>query len=91
MNMFVSTKPKNFRIHIHANAAQWVEEDPWHPDQKVKKFKDGSIELSIKAGNEMAIIPRVLHLGSNAEIVSPASARKQMKQIAKELTKIYKE
>ena len=91
MNMFVSTKPKNFRIHIKPNAAQWVEEDPWHPDQKVKKFKDGSIELSIKAGNEMAIIPRVLHLGANAEIISPASARKQMRQIAKELTKIYKE
>ena len=47
--------------------------------------------LSIKAGNEMAIIPRVLHLGANAEIISPASARKQMRQIAKELTKIYKE
>lgn len=91
MNMFVGTKPKNFRIHIKSKAAQWVEEDPWHPDQEIKKFKDGSIELSINAANEMAIIPRVLHLGANAEIVSPASARQQMKEIAKELTKMYKD
>ena len=64
-------------------------EDPWHPEQKIKELKDGSIELSVKAVHEMEIIPRVLNLGAHAEIISPASARKLMREIIEQMSEKY--
>ena len=89
LGIFVGNKPKNFKIKISRNAARWVVEDPWHPEQKVKELADGSIELSVNAVNDMEIIPRVLNLGAEAEILSPASAQQSMSQIVTELAKKY--
>jgi predicted DNA-binding transcriptional regulator YafY len=89
LGMFVGNRPRNFKIRIGPHAARWVMEDPWHPDQEIKKLDDGSIELSVFAVHDLEIIPRVLNLGADAEILSPASARKAMAQIVKQLAKIY--
>ena len=89
LGIFIGNKPRNFRIWIGPHAARWVIEDPWHPDQVVKQLKDGSIELSVKAVHDLEIIPRVLNLGADAEIISPASARKQMAEIVHQLAKKY--
>ena len=89
LGMFLGNKSRNFRIKIGPHAKRWVVEDPWHPDQKIKELKDGSIELSVKAVHDLEIIPRVLNLGAEAEILSPPSARKQMSEIIKQLAKKY--
>ncbi len=89
LGIFIGNKPRNFRIRIGPHAARWVVEDPWHPDQKVKPLPDGSIELSVNAVHDLEIIPRVLNLGADAEIISPASARKQMAEIVKQLASKY--
>ncbi len=89
LGVFIGNKPRNFKIKIGPHAARWVEEDPWHPDQRIKKLKDGSIELTVKAVHDLEIIPRVLNLGADAEILSPQSARKQMAEIVKQLVKKY--
>ena len=89
LGIFVGDKPRNFKIRIGAHAAKWVKEDPWHPDQQIKQLKDGSIELSVKAVHEREIIPRVLSLGADAEIIAPASARKSMAQIVQRLAEKY--
>jgi predicted DNA-binding transcriptional regulator YafY len=66
-----------------------VEEDPWHPDQKIKQLKNGDIELSVKAAHDMDIIPRVLRLGSHAEILAPARARETIKDIVRQMAGLY--
>ena len=89
LGVFMGNKPRNFKIKIGPHAARWVMEDPWHPDQKVKKLKDGSIELSVKAVHDSEIIPRVLNLGADAEILSPASVRTKMVEIVAQLAEKY--
>ena len=89
LGVFVGNKPRKFRIKISPYAAGWVIEDPWHPDQKVKELRDGSIELTVQAAHEMEIIPRVLNLGAHAEILAPASARQMMVEIVKQMAEKY--
>ena len=89
LGMFIGNRPKDFKIWIGSHAARWVQEDPWHPEQIVKQLKDGSIELTVKAAHDLEIIPRVLNLGADAEILSPASARQQMAEIVNKLVKRY--
>lgn len=89
LGIFIGNRPRNFKIRIGPHAARWVSEDPWHPDQQIKPLVDGGIELTVKAAHDLAIIPRVLSLGADAEIVSPASVRKQMAEIVQQLAKRY--
>ncbi len=89
LGIFSSGKPRNFRIHVSAYAAPFVLEDPWHPEQKVDHRKDGSIVLTVKAAHELDIIPRVLALGSDAELLSPADCRRHIAATAKEMAARY--
>jgi len=89
LGIFSSGKPRNFRIHVSAYAAPFVLEDPWHPEQKVEHRKDGSIVLSVKAAHELDIIPRVLALGSDAELLSPADCRRHIAETAKKMAARY--
>lgn len=89
VGIFSGRNTKNFKIRISEYAAQWVIEDPWHPSQKVTPLKDGSIELRIQASHELEIIPRVLSLGAEAEIISPATARKKAAEMIASMAEKY--
>ncbi len=89
VGIFSGRNSKNFRIRISEYAAPWVLEDPWHPSQKVKRLKDGGIELSIKASHELEIIPRVLSLGGEAELLSPNSARQKIADMIASMSSHY--
>ena len=89
MGMFGGGKPKRFKIRISAYAAPWVEEDPWHPEQQIKRHADGSITLTVSATHDLEVIPRVLALGTDAELLSPASSRKAIAKSIRDLNKQY--
>ena len=90
MGIFGGGKSKTFKIRISAYAAPWVEEDPWHPEQTIKKARDGSITLTVKASHELEVIPRVLALGGEAELISPASSRKTIRETLARMTGNYR-
>lgn len=90
LQMFVRNKAQsNYKIRVDAKAAQWLEEDPIHADQVIKKRADGSIELTVKAVHHMEILPRVLSMGESAEILSPKSARRAMADIVNKMAERY--
>lgn len=89
MGIFAASKPADFRIRISAHAAPWVIEDPWHPAQQVERQASGDIILTVKAAHELEIIPRVLALGPEAEILSPASCRKNMAKMIRDMAARY--
>jgi predicted DNA-binding transcriptional regulator YafY len=91
MGIFSGGKAQDYRIRISARGARWVVEDPWHPEQRIDRQPDGSILLAVKAHHDLEIIPRVLALGSEAEVLGPASCRKAMATIARSLAATYRE
>ncbi|ADB16935.1 transcriptional regulator protein-like protein [Pirellula staleyi DSM 6068] len=90
LGMFSGGKARDFRIRISQRAARWIIEDPWHADQKIETQKDGSIILTVKAAHDLEIIPRVLALANEAEILAPASCRKQIASIIEGLAATYR-
>jgi predicted DNA-binding transcriptional regulator YafY len=91
MGIFSGGRAQDYRIRISARAARWVVEDPWHPQQRIDRQPDGSILLGVKAHHDLEIIPRVLSLGSEAEVLGPASCRKALAAIARALAAKYQE
>ena len=90
IGIFSGGKLRTFRIRISAYAAPWIEEDPWHPEQKIKREADGSIVLTVRAGHDLEIIPRVLALGAEAELLAPASSRQKLKITVAKMAKQYR-
>jgi predicted DNA-binding transcriptional regulator YafY len=91
IGIFSGGQARNFRIRVSAFAARWIEEDPWHPDQQISRQTDGSIVLSVKAAHELEIIPRVLALGAEAELLSPASTRRALADTLRRVVAQYDE
>lgn len=89
IGIFGGSKARTFKIKISAYAAPWIEEDPWHPEQTIKRHADGSLTLTVRAAHDLDIIPRVLQLGAEAEIVSPASCRKAIAKTVSDLHERY--
>lgn len=91
IGIFSGGKARDFRIRISQRGARWVLEDPWHTAQKVEPQPDGGILLTVPAHHDLEIIPRVLALGSEAEVVSPATCRQAVAAIVKELATRYEQ
>lgn len=90
VGIFSGGRTRNFKIKISALAARFVREDPWHPDQQVKEKPDGSIVLTVPAAHDLEVIPRVLALGAEAEVLSPKSCRDNMAETVKRMQKMYR-
>lgn len=67
----------------------WVEEDPWHPEQQIKRHADGTITLTVDAAHDLEVIPRILALGTEAELISPAASRKAIADTIREMGQHY--
>jgi predicted DNA-binding transcriptional regulator YafY len=80
---------KRFRLRLTEQAAQWVQEDPWHPEQRLEAQEDGSYLLTVDAAHEMEILPRVMALGVNAELLSPAASRRQLGEMLRDMAAKY--
>ena len=61
----------NVAVRFAKSAAPWILERQWHPKQKVKHHRDGSITLSFPAPALYEVKRWVLSWGAEAEVVGP--------------------
>ncbi len=81
VGVFAGGELTTYRIWISASAAPWISEDPWHPEQQIERQADDSVIVTLAASHAMAVLPRVLALGSQARLLEPAEARRQIQEI----------
>src|SRR3546814_3284634 len=62
-------------IVFSAKAARWVADEHWHSQQQGRYLADGRYELKVPYSAPRELLMDVLHYGSDAEIVEPASDR----------------
>ncbi len=89
LGIFGGPKRQTARIRVSDYAARWIAEDPWHPDQELSQDERGTWTLSVPVTHPMEVIPRVLALGDQAELLSPAACRQQLTQIVRKLADQY--
>lgn len=56
-----------------------LKERRWHPSQKNKKLKDGSLELAFEVAGTKEIKTWVMGFGSPAKVLEPASLVTEIK------------
>jgi WYL domain len=66
------------RLAIDPEVAGWVTERRWHASQRVRRRVDSGCEVSFTVDGVQEIRRFVLQLGSAAEVIEPASLRREV-------------
>jgi predicted DNA-binding transcriptional regulator YafY len=78
VGIFVGGRRTKYRVRLNAFAARLVGEDPWHPSQKLRKAGEDRYMLTLEVDNNIELTPRILALGPDAEVLEPASYRREI-------------
>jgi predicted DNA-binding transcriptional regulator YafY len=89
VGIFSGAEPKEYVIRLSEQAARWVQEDPWHAQQKIEPSSDGHVLLTVTAYHDTEIIQRVLRLGAEAEVIAPPHCREEIKRTIEKLAAAY--
>ncbi|MCG8650734.1 MAG: WYL domain-containing protein, partial [Pirellulales bacterium] len=77
------------KIRLGQRAAAWVGEDPWHPEQQLEVQQDGSAILTVPASHPREMLPKVLSLGADAEVLAPENFRQAVAEAVQEMADHY--
>lgn len=89
VGIFSGAEPQTYVIRLSEQAARWVQEDPWHAEQTIVEQPDGTVLLTVTAYHDVEIIQRVMRLGVEAEIISPAHCRDEIKRTIATMSEMY--
>jgi predicted DNA-binding transcriptional regulator YafY len=67
------------RIRFTSEWASFVCEREWHASQTTKRLPDGALELGMEVGGSQELANWVLSFGGGAEVLEPASLRKEVR------------
>ncbi len=76
------------QIRLEERAAAWVGEDPWHPEQTLQPQGEQYL-LTVPAAHPRELLPKVLALGADAEVLSPESFRQVVADTVTKLAERY--
>jgi predicted DNA-binding transcriptional regulator YafY len=66
-------------LHFSAEAAQWVAQEEWHPQQQLKPQADGSLRMRIPYSESTELVMDVLRHGPNVRVMAPAELIEQVR------------
>lgn len=58
-----------------ADAARWVADEHWHPQQQSKVLRDGRLELQIPYGDPRELLMDILKYGPDVQVLEPSALR----------------
>lgn len=76
-------KPQEVEWKFSPKAAMVAREFVFHPSQKLKDHKDGSLTISFKAGGLLEMAWHLYKWGDQVEVLKPAALKKLVKDSAK--------
>lgn len=90
MGIFSGDDPVPVHIRVSERASVWVSEEPWHPDQSLVAEADGSAVLTVLASHPRELMPKLLSLGADAEVISPESFRSAVAEVVEKMMQHYR-
>lgn len=74
--------PKDWaKIRFSPSRALWVRHEEWHPDQRSRLLRDGSLELEVPYSDEREMLADVLRHGPDAQLLGPAGLKRQYRAL----------
>ncbi|MCO8120650.1 transcriptional regulator [Stieleria sp. TO1_6] len=91
IGIFSGDSPTLVRIKLGKRSAAYVREDPWHPEQLLEDADDQSSILTVPASHPRELLPKVLSLGADAEVIEPAEFRTTIADAVRLMAETYQQ
>ncbi|WP_417746171.1 helix-turn-helix transcriptional regulator [Rosistilla oblonga] len=87
--IFSGEATESVQIRLSSFGAAWVREDPWHTEQQLDMQPDGGAILTVSSAHPRELMPKLLSLGAEAEVIGPESFRTAVTDVIARLAKTY--
>jgi predicted DNA-binding transcriptional regulator YafY len=88
--IFKAWKTEQVTLRFSPEKAKWINGQMWHPKQKEKLLKDGSLELAFPAAAFHELGMEILKHGAGVEVIKPKELRDMVKTEAEKIVRLYK-
>jgi proteasome accessory factor C len=88
--IFAGSPNYTAKLRFSSNAARWVADEHWHPDQCGTVLENGGYELSIPYSDPRELVMDILKYGEDVEVLEPAELRYMVKEKLKIALEKYK-
>lgn len=82
-------KTKEVCLQFSPAVAEWMQEQVWHPSQKISFKNDGSLILRFPVADYREIKRRILSYGSTVRVIFPKELILEIKEEINKMKKIY--
>ena len=91
IGIFSGDSPTAVRIRLQPRAVAWLREDPWHPEQQWEPAdaEGGAAVVVVPATHPRELLPKVLSLGGDAEVLGPADFRQAVRDAVSAMATTY--
>jgi len=76
-------------LRFSPQAAAWVSEQIWHPEQKTTIEPDGSLLLQFTVADFRELVKKILSHGAEVKVVAPKELQNLVREEIEKMTKIY--
>lgn len=90
MGIFSGDEPVSVEIRLTQRASTWVAEEPWHPDQTLVQESEGSAVLTVPVSHPRELMPKLLALGADAEVIGPPTFRSAVAEVVEKMSQRYR-
>lgn len=89
IGIFSGDRSTTVTIRLGARSASYLREDPWHPDQELESIGEDQFLLTVPASHPRELLPKVLALGGDAEVIEPQEYRDAVADVVSTLHQRY--
>lgn len=82
-------RPVDVVIRFAPRQARWIRERQWHPSARVRNEADGGCRLHLRVSGLDELKRWVMQFGAEAEVLKPASLRREVARELREASKAY--
>ncbi len=73
-------KPWNVRLRFGKEVATYVRERVWHPSQRMRERRDGSVEMELKTSSRKELMRWILSWVPQVRVLAPRQLRDRLRQ-----------
>jgi len=87
--IFQSADPIEVTLRFTPFRARWIQEQIWHPSQKITNLADGSLELTFPVADFREVKMKILQFGADVEVMQPAALREEIRKEIQKMSSLY--
>lgn len=87
--IFVGKPTQTATLLFSPEAAAWVANEEWHPEQQLKARSDGALEMKLPYADATELAMDILRHGPQVRVLAPATLARQVAQRLREAAQQY--